>query len=120
MHIALEWIGKPYDVGHFDFAAMKSPEYMQMNPSGVIPTLPDGDLVLPEGLATLLHLVDRAHPATAAVFRLVGKAEQRTILAARSWLSNPGRLSQLSTATELCTRAAAQEFTAGFGVSLSA
>lgn len=59
MHIALEWIGEPYEVEHLGFGGMKSPEYMKLNPSGVVPTLVDGDLALPEGMAILLHLVDQ-------------------------------------------------------------
>ena len=59
MHIALEWIGKPYEVEHLDFMAMKSAEYLKINGSGVVPTLVDGDLILPEGMAILLHLVDQ-------------------------------------------------------------
>jgi glutathione S-transferase len=59
MHIALEWIGKPYEVEQLNFAAMKSPDYLKLNPSGVVPTLVEGDLVLPEGMAILLYLVDR-------------------------------------------------------------
>ncbi|KZK88732.1 Glutathione S-transferase GST-4.5 [Pseudovibrio sp. W64] len=59
MHIALEWIGKPYEVEHVDFPTMKSEEYLKLNPSGVVPTLVDGDLTLPEGMAILLHLVDQ-------------------------------------------------------------
>lgn len=59
MHIALNWIGKPYEVEQLDFAGMKSPEYLKINPSGVVPTLVDGDLALPEGMAILLYLVDQ-------------------------------------------------------------
>jgi glutathione S-transferase len=59
MHIALEWIGKPYEVEHLDFAGMKSAEYKKINPSGVVPTLVDGNLALPEGMAILLYLVDQ-------------------------------------------------------------
>lgn len=59
MHIALEWIGKPYEVEHIDFATMKSEAYLKLNPSGVVPTLVDGDLALPEGAAILLYLVDQ-------------------------------------------------------------
>lgn len=59
MHIALEWIGKPYEVEHLDFAGMKSPEYLKINAAGVVPTLVDGDMALPEGLAILLYLVDQ-------------------------------------------------------------
>lgn len=59
MHIALEWIGKPYEVEHLDFVGMKSPEYMALNPAGVVPTLVDHDTPISEGLAILLHLVDQ-------------------------------------------------------------
>jgi glutathione S-transferase len=59
MHIALEWIGKQYEVEQLDFAGMKSAEYLKINPSGVVPTLVDGDLALPEGMAIMLYLVDQ-------------------------------------------------------------
>ncbi|MFT4999134.1 MAG: glutathione S-transferase [Planctomycetota bacterium] len=59
MHIALEWIGTPFEVEHLDFVGMKSSEYLKINPSGVVPTLVDGDLALPEGMAILLYLVDQ-------------------------------------------------------------
>lgn len=59
MHITLNWIGKPFEVEHLDFAGMKSPEYLKINSSGVAPTLVDGDLALPEGMAILLYLVDQ-------------------------------------------------------------
>lgn len=59
MHIALEWIGDPYEVEHLDFQGMKSEEYLKLNPAGVVPTLIDDDLALAEGAAILLHLVDK-------------------------------------------------------------
>lgn len=59
MHIVLEWIGKPYEVEHLDFAGMKSPEYLKLNPQGVVPTFVDQDGPLAEGLAILLRLVDQ-------------------------------------------------------------
>ena len=40
---------------------MKSPEYLKLNPAGVVPTLVDDGQPLAEGLAILLHLVDK-HP----------------------------------------------------------
>jgi len=58
MHIALEWIGKPYEVEHLDFGGMKSPEYLAINPAGVVPAIVDEDGPLSEGLAILLKLVD--------------------------------------------------------------
>ncbi len=61
MHIVLEWICEPYEVKNLSFPEMKAPEYLAINSAGVVPTLVDGDLTLPEGMAILLHLVDQ-HP----------------------------------------------------------
>ena len=58
MHIVLNWIGKPFEVEHLDFAGMKSPEYLKLNPAGVVPTIVDEEGPLSEGLAILLKLVD--------------------------------------------------------------
>ena len=58
MHIVLNWIGRPFEVEHLDFAGMKSPDYLKLNPAGVVPTLVDEDEPLSEGLAILLKLVD--------------------------------------------------------------
>lgn len=58
MHIALEWIGKPFEVEHLDFAGMKSPEYLAINPAGVVPAIVDEEGPFSEGLAILLKLVD--------------------------------------------------------------
>ncbi len=59
MHIALEWIGEPYDVEHLDFQGMKSEAYLKLNPAGVVPTLVDDGEALAEGAAILLHLADK-------------------------------------------------------------
>ena len=58
MHIVLNWIGKDFEVEHLDFAGMKSPDYLKLNPAGVVPTIVDEDGPLSEGLAILLKLVD--------------------------------------------------------------
>ena len=58
MHIALEWIGKPFEVEHLDFAGMKSPEYLTINHAGIVPAIVDEEGPLAEGLAILLKLVD--------------------------------------------------------------
>lgn len=61
--MVLEEIGAPYQLVPVDRAnnAQKSPEYLKLNPTGRIPVLIDGDLVLFETAAICLHLVDR-HP----------------------------------------------------------
>ena len=58
MHIVLNWIGKDFEVEHLDLAGLKSPDYLKLNPAGVVPTIVDGDGPLSEGLAILLKLVD--------------------------------------------------------------
>lgn len=62
-HIVLEEIGSPYERVLVDRAAgaHKSPEYVKLNPNGLIPVLTDGDLVLYETAAIVLHLCD-THP----------------------------------------------------------
>lgn len=63
VHILLEEIGAPYALSLVDRAnnGHKSPAYLKMNPSGRIPVVIDGDLVLFETAAVCMHLADR-HP----------------------------------------------------------
>jgi glutathione S-transferase len=58
-HIVLEWIGQPYDTEKVARDALKSPEYLRLNPSGAVPTLVDGDWALTENVAILNYLADR-------------------------------------------------------------
>ena len=62
-HMVLEEIGQKYELVLVDRAtnAQKSREYLKINPNGRIPALVDGDLVLFEAAAIVLHLVDQ-HP----------------------------------------------------------
>ena len=62
-HIVLEEIGAPFELAEVDRAnaAHKSPEYLKLNPNGLIPVLVDGDLVLYETAAICLYLAD-THP----------------------------------------------------------
>lgn len=62
-HMLLEEIGAPYELALIDRTKNlhKADEYLRLNPSGRIPVLIDGDLVLFETAAICLHLVDR-HP----------------------------------------------------------
>jgi glutathione S-transferase len=59
----LEEIGADYDLRLVDRTkdAQKSAEYLQVDPNGRIPTLEDGELILTEAAAIVVHLVDR-HP----------------------------------------------------------
>ena len=62
-HMLLEEIGASYELALIDRTKNlhKADEYLRLNPSGRIPVLIDGDLVLFETAAICLHLVDR-HP----------------------------------------------------------
>jgi len=63
VHILLEELDVPFSLELVDRAnaAHKSPEYLKLNPNGLIPVLVDGDLVLYETVAICLHLAD-THP----------------------------------------------------------
>jgi len=53
---ALEEVGLAYDVRLLSFAAMKEPAHLALHPFGQIPTYEEGDLVLFESGAIVLHL----------------------------------------------------------------
>jgi len=57
-HIALEWIGKPFEVKVLTGAEMKQPEYLAINPAGAVPALVDGDFKLTQNAAILNYLAD--------------------------------------------------------------
>jgi glutathione S-transferase len=56
---ALEEVGQPYDVRLVSFDAMKRPGHLALHPFGQIPTYEDGDLVLFESGAMVLHIAER-------------------------------------------------------------
>lgn len=59
--IALEEMGLPYRLVPVNIRAggQKAPEYLALNPNGKVPLLIDGDLVLPESGAILVHLAEK-------------------------------------------------------------
>ena len=56
---ALEEVGEPYAVRLLSFAAMKEPAHLALHPFGQIPTYEEGDLVLFETGAIVLHIAQR-------------------------------------------------------------
>jgi glutathione S-transferase len=59
-HVLLEELGVPYELVLVDRKnnAQKSAAYLKLNPSGRIPVLADGELVVFETAAIVLHLLD--------------------------------------------------------------
>ena len=53
---ALEEVGQPYEVRLVSFRAMKEPAHLALHPFGQIPTYEEGDLVLFETGAIVLHI----------------------------------------------------------------
>lgn len=56
---ALEEVGQPYEVRLLSFEAMKEPAHLARHPFGQIPTYEEGDLVLFETGAIVLHVAER-------------------------------------------------------------
>src|SRR5215472_9703022 len=76
-HVILEEIGAPFDTVRTPIAegANQRPEYLALNPRGLVPTLKDGPFVLTESTAILEHL--------ARLFPDVGLISSEPRLAAR-------------------------------------
>ena len=87
-HILLEELGVPFALQRVDRAnnAQKSPEYLKLNPNGLIPVLEDGVLVVYETPAILLHLAD-THPQ-ARLVPDIGTPERAQCYQWMVWLSN--------------------------------
>ena len=87
-HLLLRELGVPFDLQLVDRAqnAQKSAAYLKLNPNGLIPVLVDGDLVLYETPAILLHLVD-THPQ-AGLAPAVGTPERAAFYKWLMWLSS--------------------------------
>lgn len=87
-HLLLRELGVPFELRFVDRAAMahKSPDYLALNPNGLIPVLVDGDLVLYETAAIVLHLCD-TH-AQAGLAPALGSAERAHFYKWLVWLSS--------------------------------
>ncbi|MCC2674391.1 MAG: Glutathione S-transferase (Glutathione transferase)-like protein [Ramlibacter sp.] len=87
-HILLEELGVPYERVLVDRAQNrhKEPAYLRLNPNGLIPVLTDGDLVLYESAAIVLHLCD-THPV-AGLAPAVGTPERAHFYKWLLWLAN--------------------------------
>jgi glutathione S-transferase len=87
-HMLLEQIGAEYNLMLVDRArnAQKSGEYLRINPNGRIPTLVDGNLIVSEAAAIVLHLVDQH--ADAGLAPQVGTPERAKYYQWLTFLTN--------------------------------
>ncbi|KQP12806.1 glutathione S-transferase family protein [Pseudorhodoferax sp. Leaf267] len=87
-HMLLEELGVPFELKLVDRANQqhKSEAYLRLNPNGLIPVLVDGELVLYETAAILLHLAD-THPQ-AGLAPTLATAERAHFYKWLMWLSN--------------------------------
>ena len=56
---ALEEVGRPYEVRLVSFKAKEEPAHLHLHPFGLIPTYEEGELVLFETGAIILHIAER-------------------------------------------------------------
>ncbi|MFY9288640.1 MAG: glutathione S-transferase family protein [Alphaproteobacteria bacterium] len=61
VHIALNECNQPVTLEKIDVMAgpQRPPEYLKLNPRGAVPLLVDDDLVLREGAAILIHILEK-------------------------------------------------------------
>jgi len=87
-HMLLEELEVPYQLRAVDRAGgeHRTPEFLALNPNGLIPVLVDGDLVVYETAAICLHLVD-THP-DARLAPPIGTPERAHFYKWMVWLTN--------------------------------
>lgn len=87
-HILLEELGARYERVLVDrtVLAQKSTEYLRLNPNGLIPVLTEGELVLYETAAIVLHLCD-THPS-AGLAPVPGTMARAHFYKWLAWLTN--------------------------------
>ncbi len=87
-HILLEELGMPYERVVVNRAEdeNRQPAYLRLNPNGLIPVLTDGELVLYETAAIVLHLCD-THP-DAALAPSLATSERAHFYKWLMWLTN--------------------------------
>lgn len=87
-HLLLQEAGAAHQLLLVDRAggAHKAPEYLRLNPNGLIPVMVDGELVLYESAAICLHLCD-SFPA-ARLAPALGTAERAHFYKWLVWMTN--------------------------------
>jgi len=50
VHIALNWVGQPFEFEAVTRESIKQPPYLKLNPVGSVPVLVDGEIVLTQNV----------------------------------------------------------------------
>lgn len=58
-NVALEWIGAPYELVKMERSALKSPEFLKINPAGSVPALVEDGFAVTENAAIMDYLDDQ-------------------------------------------------------------
>lgn len=105
-HWMLEEVGQPYETVWLDFGpAMRTPQYLALNPMGKVPALQHGEVVVTEAPALCAYLADAfpdaklapppGSPARAAYYRWLfftaGPLEMATTARAMGWAVPEGK-----------------------------
>lgn len=80
--VALEWLGKPYQIGITTPEIRKSPEFLKINPLGKVGTLIDNNNVIYENLAIILYMIDQNPSSKIAI-----PVNSKERIEAYKWLS---------------------------------
>lgn len=80
-HIALEWIGKPYETHAVSRDELKQPAFLALNPLGAVPVLQDDGMTLTQSSAILEYLAEKNPEANLLGKTIQERAETRRWLA---------------------------------------
>lgn len=81
-HVALEWIGQPYEAVEASREYIKSEEYIKLNSQGAVPLLIDGNFSLSQN-AAILYYLDQRFPNA----KLFGDGDTKEKAQLMRWLS---------------------------------
>ena len=59
IHVVLNECNQPVTLEKVDLRGARSPEFLKLNPRGQVPVLADGDLIIREGAAILIYLLEK-------------------------------------------------------------
>ena len=80
-HIALNWLGRPFETHRLTREELKGPEYLAVNPMGAVPTITEGDWTLTQNIAILEYIAEQD-----PTLNLLGQNTPRARAEVRRWL----------------------------------